>query len=54
MNIARLLYIGSKLLGFLEEQVLAMTPRKFFLIYDEHLFMNGYKKDSGSLIEQLP
>lgn len=55
MNIARLLYIGSKMIGFTEEQVLGMTPRKFFMLYDEHLYMSGIKKkDEASLIEMLP
>ena len=32
-----------------------MTPRKFFLLYDEHLFMNGYKKqDNVNAIDLLP
>lgn len=53
MNIARLLYIGTMKLGFTEEQVMAMTPRKFFVIYDEYLYMNGLQKQVMT-IDDLP
>ena len=45
MNIARLLYIGTKKLGFTEKEIFDMTPRKFFKIYDEYLIMSGSKKE---------
>lgn len=44
MNIARLLYIGSKILNYTEEEIFQMTLRKFYLIYNEHLIVNGIKK----------
>ena len=44
MNIARLLYIGSKILNYTEEEIFQMTLRKFYLIYNEHLIVNRIKK----------
>ena len=32
-------------LGFTEEQVMAMTVRKFFMLFDEYQYMNGLKKE---------
>ena len=53
MNIARLLYIGTKKLGYTEKEVFEMTPRKFFRIYDEYLILNGAKKEPTG-IDDLP
>ncbi|MEY8428286.1 hypothetical protein AALA00_11340 [Lachnospiraceae bacterium 46-15] len=44
MNTARLLYIGCKVMNFQQSEVLEMTPRKFFLLYNEHLELNGLKE----------
>ena len=44
LNIARLLYIGAMKMGYTEKEILAMTPRKFFLIYDQFLEINGLKE----------
>lgn len=44
MNVARLLYIGSMKLGYSEDELFCMTPRKFFRIYDEYLEINGLKE----------
>lgn len=44
MNVARLLYIGCKVLNYREDEIFKMTLRKFYLIYNEHLVMNGLKK----------
>ena len=44
MNVARNLYIGCKILNYSEKDVFSMTMRKFFLLYDEYLEMNGLKK----------
>ena len=51
----RLLYIGSKVLGYTEAEVFAMTPRKFYLLYDEHLIYTGRKKkrENDSLLDML-
>lgn len=54
LNIARLLYIGSNKLGYTEDEIFAMTPRKFFKIYDEYLEMNGIKKETQAAIDMLP
>lgn len=53
MNIARLLYIGTKKLGYSEDEVFSMTPRKFFRIYDEYLILNGAKKEEAG-IDAMP
>lgn len=44
MNIARLIYIGQTKLGYTEEELFRMTPRKFFRIYNEFLELNGLKE----------
>ena len=55
LNIARMIYIGTTKLGYTEAEVMDMTPRKFHLIYDEYLEMNGGKKnDTGGGIDDLP
>lgn len=51
MNVARLLYIGSKKLGYTEKEILDMTPRKFFLLYDEYLEMSGIKRKELSIVD---
>lgn len=40
-------------LGFDEQTVMEMTPRKFFRIFDEYQFMNGIKKPEQG-IDDLP
>ena len=49
MNVARLLYIGGKVLGYTEREVFSMTLRKFYLIYNEYLDYNGLKKKNEEL-----
>lgn len=44
MNIARMLYVGCKILGFSEPEVFSMTPRKFHLIFREYQEFHGVKK----------
>lgn len=54
MNVARFLYIGTKVLNLNLAEVEAMPPRKFFTIYNEHLEMNGLKKkDDDSFLDLL-
>lgn len=48
MNVARLLYIGLAKLGYTERELFAMTPRKFFLIYDECEDMTVKKKEEDT------
>lgn len=52
MNTARLLYIGCKVMNFRQQEVLEMTPRKFFLLYNEHLELHGLK-ESEVTIDQV-
>ena len=47
MNVARLILIGTTKLGYTEQQIFDMTPRKFFLLYDEYLAVSGIKKADG-------
>lgn len=57
MNIARLLYIGTTKLGYTETEVFRMTPKKFFLIFDEFEDINGFNKKpgkGGGSISDLP
>ena len=54
MNIARIIYIGMTKLLYTELEVLDMTPRKFYWMYDEYLIMNGLKKEMDSAIDALP
>lgn len=55
MNLARLIYIGTKKLGYTEAEVFAMTPRKFFKIYEEYLILNGIKKEKQTpSIDNMP
>lgn len=39
-----MVYIGKKVLDYSEDEVLAMTFRKFYLMYDQHEEMSGKKK----------
>lgn len=52
MNVARLILIGTTKLGYTEQQIFAMTPRKFFLLYDEYLIVSGAKKSSNPKDEE--
>ena len=54
LNIARMIYIGTTKLGYTEAEVLDMTPRKFHLIYDEYIAMNGAKIENTGGIDSLP
>lgn len=53
MNLARLLYIGVAKLGFTEDEVFRMTPRKFYRLFDEYQELNGFKKKPAT-IDDLP
>ena len=41
------------LLGYSEEEVLNMTPRKFFVLYEQYAELKGYKKQESG-IDALP
>lgn len=49
INVARLLYVGCKVLNYSEKEVLEMTLRKFYLIYNEYLDYNGLRKKDEEL-----
>jgi hypothetical protein len=40
-------------LGYSEDELMRMTPRKFFLLFDEYQEMNGLKKPTQG-IDDLP
>lgn len=44
-----MLYIGSKILNYTETEIFKMTPRKFFLLYDEYMALNGLKKKEQTI-----
>ena len=44
LNVVRMVYIGMRALGYPEREAFQMTPRKFFLLYNEYLEMSGLKK----------
>lgn len=48
-----MLYIGCKILNFSESEVMSMTIRKFFLLYNEYLELNGLKKREMT-VDELP
>lgn len=49
MNVARLIYLGVSVLRFSETDVMNMTLRKFYLLFDEHLVYHGRKKKKSML-----
>ncbi len=54
LNIARMIYLGTSRLGYTEAEILDMTPRKFHLLYDEYLELNGGKGKAVGGIDSLP
>lgn len=54
MNIARLLYVGGKILNYSEAEIFRMTLRKFYLIYNEYRELNGGKrKENERLLDMF-
>ena len=49
-----MIHIGMVKLGYTETEVLDMTPRKFYRIFDEYLILNGLKKEFDSAIDNMP
>lgn len=48
MNVAKLLYVGKENLHYTEAEIMNMTLRKFYLIYDEYLKYHRLKsEDTG-------
>ena len=41
-------------LHYTEAEMLDMTPRKFYKMYNEYLIMNGLIKENYSAIDALP
>lgn len=44
LDVAQLILMATTKMGYSEEEVFAMTPRKFFLLFDKFLSLNGNKK----------
>ena len=45
---ARLLYIGKENLHYTESELMQMTLRKFYLIYDEYLKYHHLKNEDNA------
>ncbi len=54
LDIAGLILIATTKMGYSEEEVFAMTPKKFFLLFESFLSMNGKKKKDVAPILMLP
>lgn len=46
--------IGMTRLMYSENEILDMTPRKYYHLYDEYLQINGLKKKQQAAIDMLP
>lgn len=49
----RIIFVGMNQLGYTEKEVLSMTPRKFYRIYEEYLKINGIEDNFVSM-DDLP
>ena len=55
MNVSRAVYNGMATLHCSKREMLFMTPREFFALWNEHLEIHGGKKRSGGCsIDDLP
>ncbi len=54
MNVAKLIFIGGESLHYSEDEIMAMTMRKFYLIYDEYLKFHKLKNtDNEDLLDLI-
>ena len=54
LDIAQLLIIATSKMGYSEEEIFNMTPKKFFTLFEKYLELNGKKKDTRAAIDMLP
>ena len=54
LDIASMLIAATAKMGYSEEEVFRMTPRKYRVIFDKFLEMNGVKKESDYAIDGMP
>ena len=46
LDVAQLLIIATSKMGYSEEEIFNMTPKKFFTLFEKYLELNGKKKDT--------
>lgn len=55
LDVAELILLATTKMGYSEEEVFSMTPKKFFLLLDRYLNLNGAKgKNRQADIDMLP
>ena len=54
LDVAQLLIIATSKMGYSEEEIFNMTPKKFFTLFEKYLELNGKKKDTRAAIDMLP
>ena len=54
LDIAQLLIIATSKMGYSEEEIFNMTPKKFFTLFEKYLELNAKKKDTRAAIDMLP
>ena len=54
LDIASMLIAATAKMGYSEEEVFRMTPRKYRMIFEKFLEMNGVKKESDYAIDVMP
>lgn len=55
LDVAELILLATAKMGYSENEVFAMTPRKFFLLLDKYLKINGSSKENNRPdIDRLP
>lgn len=54
LDIAQLLIIATSKMGYSEEEIFNMTPKKFFTLFEKYLELNGKKEDTRAAIDMLP
>lgn len=54
LDIPKFIMLGMVKMHYTEEELLKMTPRKFFLMFDRYLEIQGLKKEEVAPIDLLP
>ena len=54
LDIASMLIAATAKMGYSEDEVFRMTPRKYRMIFEKFLEMNGVKKESDYAIDEMP
>lgn len=48
------LHLATSKMGYSEDEIFNMTPKKFFTLFEKYLELNGKKKDTRAAIDMLP